>query len=373
MDEIVDDFVRAAQRCERAARAFETEPVCSIRQRLVDAITSVESAWCGSWIGYQASVYTVDLHPKRAGEVFDTEWGATDAYSSRTRGEWAEFDYDTIRQEILRRAEDPDPDEIARARKLAEQAFDQSRALLLPTFDAILSSTKDETLQGLRDRLEKLNSHLSSSDFIELIRPKQVMSRDSLAIHQGLLVPPHISFKTWLAEQLSYGQHASALAKIARHAAGYLQRKHQMKGRSVAKTEGKVFIGHGHSRAWKDLKDFLVDRLELDYEDYEREPTAGLSTKERLLEMLEAGCFAFLVMTAEDQHGDGTRHARENVIHEAGLFQGRYGFERAIILLEEGCEEFSNIHGIGQIRFPKGKIMAKSEEIRRVLEREGIA
>ena len=29
--------------------------------------------------------------------------------------------------------------------------------------------------------------------------------------------------------------------------------------------------------------------------------------------------------------------ARMNVIHEVGLFQGRLGFERAIVLLEEGC------------------------------------
>ena len=69
---------------------------------------------------------------------------------------------------------------------------------------------------------------------------------------------------------------------------------------------------------------------------------------------------------------DGSTHARENVIHEAGLFQGRYGFERAIIVLEEGCTQFSNIHGLGQIRFPKGDIMACSEEIRQVLEREGV-
>jgi predicted nucleotide-binding protein len=50
---------------------------------------------------------------------------------------------------------------------------------------------------------------------------------------------------------------------------------------------------------------------------------------------------------------DGKLHARLNVIHEAGLFQGRLGFNKAIILLEEGCEEFSNIHGLGHIPFPK--------------------
>ena len=47
--------------------------------------------------------------------------------------------------------------------------------------------------------------------------------------------------------------------------------------------------------------------------------------------MLDDACFAFLVVTAEDE-----------------------------------------IHGLTQIRFPKGDILAKSEEIRRVLEREGI-
>lgn len=88
--------------------------------------------------------------------------------------------------------------------------------------------------------------------------------------------------------------------------------------------------------------------------------------------MLDNAAFAFLVMTAEDEHIDQTLHARENVIHEIGLFQGRLGFRKAIILLEEGCREFSNITGLTQIRFPKGNIKAQFEEIRRVLERERV-
>ena len=53
-------------------------------------------------------------------------------------------------------------------------------------------------------------------------------------------------------------------------------------------------------------------------------------------------------------------------------FKVRLGFKKAIILIEEGCEEFSNIHGLGQIPFSKGEISATFEEVRRVLEREGI-
>lgn len=372
-DDILDDFVRAAQRCERAAAAFENEPLPSMRKRLMNAVSALESAWSGSWLGYQASIYTANLQPARPGEVFDSEWGTEEAFSNRTTGEWGEFDHATIRKRILETAGGVDLDLFTRTAKLAQAAFDESKDDLLPTLDAILSSAKDMTLEDLRADLGKLKNHFSSSDYVELMRPRQVTSCDSIAMQQGFRVPPHISFKTWLGEQLSYGQQASALAKIARHAARYLEKKHKMKGKTVAKTEGKIFIGHGGSPAWKDLKELLVDRLHLEYEEYNREPTPGLSTKERLLQMLDAACFAFLVMTAEDEHGDGKKHARGNVIHEAGLFQGRYGFERAIILLEEGCEEFSNVHGIGQIRFPADNIMAASEEIRRVLEREGIS
>jgi hypothetical protein len=144
----------------------------------------------------------------------------------------------------------------------------------------------------------------------------------------------------------------------------------QFKEKKMGKN--KVFIGHGRSFVWRDVKDFLADRLHLDYDEYNREATAGFSTKERLESMLNETSFALLVMTAEDEHTDATHHARENVVHELGLFQGRLGFRRAIVLLEEGCTEFSNITGISQIRFPKGDITAKFEEIRRVLEREGI-
>lgn len=135
---------------------------------------------------------------------------------------------------------------------------------------------------------------------------------------------------------------------------------------------GPVFIGHGRSPLWKDLRDLLVNRLGLKYEEFNREPSAGKSNKERLQEMLDASGFALIVMTGEDEMEDGKRHARENVIHEAGLFQGKLGFEKAIILLEEGCKEFSNIEGLVQLRFPRGNIMAVSEEVRRVLEREGM-
>ncbi|MYC77325.1 hypothetical protein F4X10_16300, partial [Candidatus Poribacteria bacterium] len=134
----------------------------------------------------------------------------------------------------------------------------------------------------------------------------------------------------------------------------------------------KYFIGHGRSPVWRELKDFLENRLGLPYEEFNRIPQAGNTTSDRLKEMLESCYMAFLIMTGEDEHADDTLHARSNVIHEIGLFQAQLGYERAIILREEGCEIFSNIDGVGYIPFPKGNIKAAFEDIREVLERESI-
>jgi predicted nucleotide-binding protein len=123
---------------------------------------------------------------------------------------------------------------------------------------------------------------------------------------------------------------------------------------------------------WRELKDFIEDRLRLPVDEFNRVPVAGVTNVARLSEMLDAAAIAFLIMTGEDEQPDGKLRARMNVVHEAGLFQGRLGFTRAIVLMEEGCEAFSNIEGLGQIRFPTGNIKAAFEEIRQVMERESL-
>jgi predicted nucleotide-binding protein len=141
--------------------------------------------------------------------------------------------------------------------------------------------------------------------------------------------------------------------------------------KEVAITEPKtpyVFIGHGRAPDWRELREFIVDRLGLAVLEFNSDPTAGVATKERLEELLNRASFAFIVATAEDHSTDGTIHARENVVHEIGLFQGRLGFRRAIVLLEGGCTEFSNIAGVGQLRFERNSIASTFENVRNLLE-----
>ena len=131
-----------------------------------------------------------------------------------------------------------------------------------------------------------------------------------------------------------------------------------------------IFIGHGRNQMWRDLKDHLQDKHGLPIIAYEIGSRAGHSIRDILESMLNESNLAFLIMTGEDEMPDGSLQARQNVIHEIGLFQGKLGFSKAIILLEEGTEEFSNIHGIQQIRFSKGNIKETFGDVLAVIKRE---
>jgi len=131
-----------------------------------------------------------------------------------------------------------------------------------------------------------------------------------------------------------------------------------------------IFIGHGQSDQWRDLKDHLQDKHNYDVEAYEIGERAGHTIRDILEQMLSKSTFAILVMTGEDKDEQGNLKARDNVIHELGLFQGKLGFPRAVVLLEEGTKEFSNIHGIQQIRYSKNNIKETFGDVLAVLKRE---
>lgn len=131
-----------------------------------------------------------------------------------------------------------------------------------------------------------------------------------------------------------------------------------------------VFIGHGHDVLWTLVRQFLENKCGLEVISFESEPHAGESIVPVLESMLAKATFAVLVLTGEDKTIRGSKRARQNVVHEAGLFQGVLGFPRAILLVQKGLEEFSNVHGLQCISFEGAQIASTFPELRRVLRRE---
>jgi CAP12/Pycsar effector protein, TIR domain len=133
----------------------------------------------------------------------------------------------------------------------------------------------------------------------------------------------------------------------------------------------RVFVGHGRNPAWSRVVIYLRDELQLETDAYETESHASEHIVDILKGYLDRCNVAVIIMTADDATALGTVRARQNVVHEAGLFQGRYGFGRVFLLQEAKTEEFSNIAGLQTIRFNE-KIEEGFYELGRALQKLGL-
>jgi predicted nucleotide-binding protein len=355
------------------AAAGDAADIVEPLQAIKRSATEVGRSFSGSWLGYHARVYYANFVPPPAGANFSQEWGIQDrTYSDLgSKGDWRQYDPLDVKSRIRKAAGDVDWTAAKAASKQAAEGFVSAKLEILSILENAMSGNTDNFLERLKDDLEKIDV-LSGSEIARIWSPKgQIMTRDTLALGQGNQVPPHIQELADVASMSQSFEVCKAAASICEKAASHLERRSKRQKES-GRIGTNVFIGHGGSQAWRQLKDFIQDRIGLPWDEFNRVPVAGVTNIARLSEMLDASAIAFVVMTAEDELLDGEIQARMNVVHEAGLFQGRLGFTKAIVLMEDGCKEFSNIQGLGQIRFPKNNIAAAFEEIRRVLEREGL-
>lgn len=368
--QLANDFIELSASIETELKRYEylTEPLKKVAQ-IADKVGMSHS---GSWMGYHSRVYYKDFTNPPAGANFSVEWGLIGpTYSRGTVGDWNTYAFEDVEDFIFRNAGDVKLNELGEQSRELEEVFEEQKRNALSIFEIALRRGEDIYLSDLQSQVSKLDL-LSSVEFVNAInRPHNVMSRDSEAVTAGPKVPPHVNVFADASHILSRFEANTGLAKLARSAARHIQRWELTTVRKES-VGTKVFIGHGRSSAWRDLKDFVNDRLGLPWDEFNRTPVAGLTNVARLAQMLDDAAIAFLVMTAEDEQSDGKMQARMNVIHEAGLFQGRLGFEKAIILLEDKCEEFTNIQGLGQIRFSSDSFGTTFEDIRKVLERENI-
>jgi predicted nucleotide-binding protein len=413
--EISEEFSRLAQELKTKSGTLEKLSLSKRLDEIEKIALEFGKSWSKSWIGYHSRVYYQDFKAPPVGAVFVQEWGLEKMPLMRnTSGDWKEYKYDEVIAEIYKLADAPSPlrsylksleqnlipvnppplfdphlkakstslgteiipaqeclDKSRSESNMAVDYFEDRKSHLLSNLQVALKIHSDnDYLIDLRKQVQQLQL-LRASDFVKSLMPQQGSTRDQIALQEGMRTPPHIEIIAKIGAIKHPFQQCGKLGKSAERISSHLKILEQ--NMATEKRIGtKIFIGHGHSRIWIDLKELLRERLELNPDDFERISAAGLATKERLIQMLDQAAFAFLVLTGEDEQTDGELQARMNVIHEAGLFQGRLGFEKAIILLEDGCKDFSNIHGLVHIPFPKDNIKASFEDIRKVLEREGI-
>ena len=129
----------------------------------------------------------------------------------------------------------------------------------------------------------------------------------------------------------------------------------------------RIFISHGRSNDWHEVQHYIQRDVKFEALELAQEPSQGRTILQKLDEESDKCGYAVIVMTGDDRLGDEQR-ARENVIHEIGFFQGKYGLDRVCLLYEEGVNRPSNIEGLVYVGFQPGVIKAGFAELRKEIE-----
>lgn len=364
------EFLAIAEQASEIAKK-KTDLDSGPLEALENAAEEIGRSWSKSNLGYQANVYYKNYEVPPAGAMFSREWGFLGMYHG-TSGDWETHQVDEVKAEVEQRAGNPDLSESKcqsdGVRSEVENLIQRARSVA-----AKVPTPHDDYVKENIDRLQHLklaSESLLAQQQMQGMRG-QIVTRDMSALEGGAQVAGHQVMIAKVRYIRSPYRVAESLATICQRLGMHLEGEEQM-GKAIAQFGSKVFIGHGGASTDHLELGVWLSNLGLEWEVFDRKPTAGMSTKERLTEMLDNAQIAFLLMTSEDETAEGKSVARTNVIHEVGFFQGRLGWMKAIVLLEEGCEEFSNIAGVGQIRYPKGNINTAFDEIRQVLERENV-
>lgn len=127
---------------------------------------------------------------------------------------------------------------------------------------------------------------------------------------------------------------------------------------AAASAPRRVFISHGRAPDWREVQVYIEKDIGLPTLELAQEANQGRTILAKLWESSLHCDSTVIVMTGDDLDAAGQARARENVIHEIGFFQGKYGLDRVCLLHEEGVSIPSNIHGLVYTPFPKAMVSA---------------
>ena len=266
MSELAEPLSAVADRLETLVKQASslTEPL----ERVRDAANEVGGAWSGGWLGYHSRVYYADLLAVPAGAHFSTEWGFDTRYVSHpTVGDWREYTFDEVTEHIFALAKVSSLKEAEGKAKELATSFQEAREEFLSALSVALEQKEDVFLVRLKSQVEELNI-ISKFDFARVTYPRgQLMSRDMTAATKGIQTPPHLIVIAAVCAVQNVSECCDKLTKLSKRAASHLSnRQRQTGGKRTIGTN--VFIGHGRSVVWRDLKDFVQDRLGLPWDEF---------------------------------------------------------------------------------------------------------
>lgn len=169
-------------------------------------------------------------------------------YIEGTIGDWREYDAEEVKRLIRKEAGNPDLKHIGSWADEAADIFEEKKSEICSVLTTTLMSSDDAFLRQLHEEVRdtKIPSY---HDLIEAKKPsRQFMTRDAMALGQGMSAPPHIIVYYEAAALRQPFEACDRLAKKSRQAGSHLTRKRKAAARDQL-VGTNVFIGHGGSKA----------------------------------------------------------------------------------------------------------------------------
>jgi hypothetical protein len=252
--------------------------------RLNNAADEVGRSWSGSNLGYHAWVHYADLQPPPPGARWSADWGDTPlTFRPESIGDWREFNPDDVLKVIYARAGKPDLGEVERLGREAQTLFQSDRREFKSIIDTADPDHRDARLAELLTEAQEL-VHFDLVTAIQVQLPRgQMISHDVRAANGGWQGAPHQHVYARINVIRSLFRACTELAGLAEAAAAHLERRTRSLAANVfaASGSGRIFLGHGRSSAWRELKDFLEDRVGIPTEEFNRVSPAGVATVSR--------------------------------------------------------------------------------------------
>lgn len=134
------------------------------------------------------------------------------------------------------------------------------------------------------------------------------------------------------------------------------------------KSDPRVFISHGRASDWMQVQQYIEKDIGIPTLELALEPNLGRTVLQKLEEESEKCSSAVIVATGDDIDAEGNLRARENVMHEIGYLQAKYGLSSVCLLHQEGTSIPSNIQGLVYVPFPEGCVNATFGALARELK-----
>jgi len=165
-----------------------------ILNQLVEKVDMVEESWSGSWVGFHSSLYYSNFEKPPMGDVFNIEWGSINGFSEK----WQDRSYEEV-SVFIEKGFAVGFEKISKSLQSIEgDSAKPLQTMITTELSSIVEQKGFEKEKYVFRKIESIRFGILADEYIRSKTPRNIMTRDTKAVSQGLKNPPHIKYEAGL-------------------------------------------------------------------------------------------------------------------------------------------------------------------------------